>query len=256
MRLTWLDSNSWIIDLAGQKILLDPWLVGSLTFGNQTWLFEGKRRQPLPLPTDIDLILLSQGLEDHAHPPTLKALNHSWPVVGSTQAAQVVQNLGYTQVAALKPGERYVQDNRFTIEALPGAPTGPNQIENAYLLTDLTTNERLYYEPHGYHAPELANLDPVDVILTPVLGISLLGVLPVLKGQDSALQVCRWLRPRFIVPTAGAAEIEYSGLLTKVLRLDGSLEEFQRRLEEAGLSAQVLDPQVGQALDLSAPSLV
>jgi len=39
MYLTWLDSNSWLIELAGKRILLDPWLVGDLTFGNLTWLF-------------------------------------------------------------------------------------------------------------------------------------------------------------------------------------------------------------------------
>ncbi|MEM1369418.1 MAG: MBL fold metallo-hydrolase, partial [Cyanobacteria bacterium P01_H01_bin.15] len=32
MHLTYLDSNSWLIELAGQQILLDPWLVDDLVF--------------------------------------------------------------------------------------------------------------------------------------------------------------------------------------------------------------------------------
>ena len=36
MHLTWLDSNSWLIEMGGQRILLDPWLSGPLVFGNLT----------------------------------------------------------------------------------------------------------------------------------------------------------------------------------------------------------------------------
>ncbi|MFM7716189.1 MAG: MBL fold metallo-hydrolase, partial [Microcystis sp.] len=75
MQLTWLDSNSWLIEIGGKRLLLDPWLVGSLTFGNLTWLFEGKKTANHAIPEHIDLILLSQGLEDHAHPPTLQVLD-------------------------------------------------------------------------------------------------------------------------------------------------------------------------------------
>ena len=32
MYLTWLDSNSWLIEMGGKRVLLDPWLVGSLIF--------------------------------------------------------------------------------------------------------------------------------------------------------------------------------------------------------------------------------
>ncbi|MGL6282525.1 MAG: MBL fold metallo-hydrolase, partial [Microcoleaceae cyanobacterium] len=38
MYLTWLDSNSWLIEIADRKLLIDPWLVGPLVFGNFTWL--------------------------------------------------------------------------------------------------------------------------------------------------------------------------------------------------------------------------
>ena len=43
MHLTYLDSNSWLIEIGSQKILLDPWLVGSLVFGNLPWLFKGEK---------------------------------------------------------------------------------------------------------------------------------------------------------------------------------------------------------------------
>lgn len=53
LNLTWLDNNSWLWTIGGQRILVDPWLVDTLTFGNQAWLFKGERRVSLPLPQEI-----------------------------------------------------------------------------------------------------------------------------------------------------------------------------------------------------------
>ena len=50
MHLTYLDSNSWLMELAGKKILLDPWLVGPLVFGNQSWFFKGRAHDPASNP--------------------------------------------------------------------------------------------------------------------------------------------------------------------------------------------------------------
>src|SRR5690349_12687127 len=113
MHLTWLDSNSWLIEIAGKRILLDPWLVGALTFSNLDWLFKGTRPQERPIPEKIDLILLSQGLEDHTHPPTLQRLDRQIPVVGSLSAAKVVQKLGYTSVTALSHGETFTFNHQI-----------------------------------------------------------------------------------------------------------------------------------------------
>ena len=43
MQLTWLDSNSWLIEIAEKRILLDPWIKGNLVFGNLNWLFKGTK---------------------------------------------------------------------------------------------------------------------------------------------------------------------------------------------------------------------
>ena len=50
MYLTYLDSNSWLIEIGGNNILLDPWLVGNLTFANLDWFFKGYRPQERPIP--------------------------------------------------------------------------------------------------------------------------------------------------------------------------------------------------------------
>lgn len=79
MQLTWLESNTWLWELGYTRILVDPWFVGALTFGNTPWLFQAERSRPCAMPTDVDVILLSQGLPDHCHKPTLRTCDRALP---------------------------------------------------------------------------------------------------------------------------------------------------------------------------------
>lgn len=251
MYFTWLDSNSWLLEISGKNILIDPWLVGALTFGNLNWLFKGERRNPRPIPQKIDLILLSQGLEDHAHPETLKQLNKNIPVVGSPNAAKVAQGLGYTQVRALEQGTTYCLENQIEIKALPGSPIGPTTIENAYLLKDLTTGNTVYYEPHGYHAPELKEMAAIDVVITPLINISLPLVGSIIRGQQTALDLAKLVNPQVMLPTAEAGDVVYEGLLVSLLKTSGNLEDFRSMLARENLSTRVLNPQPGERFEVS-----
>jgi L-ascorbate metabolism protein UlaG (beta-lactamase superfamily) len=248
MQLTWLDSNSWLIELGGKKILLDPWLVGNLSFGNLSWLFQGTKTVNRPLPSNIDLILLSQGLPDHAHPPTLEVLDRSIPVVASPSAARIVQKLGYQQVTSLAPGESYGFAD-LEITAVPGSPVGPNAIENGYILRSGASS--LYYEPHGYHSPVLAQQGSIDVVITPLIDLKLPLVGAVIKGQASALALCELLQPQFIVPTAAGGDVKFEGLLMSILQAQGTVAEFQDLLTAKSLVTKAIDPQPWQPFNLT-----
>lgn len=245
MYLTWLDNNSWLIEMAGQRILLDPWLVGPLVFGNMPWLFKGVHSESRSIPKNIDLILLSQGLEDHAHPETLKQLDRTIPVVASPNAAKVVEGLGYTNVTSLPHGASHTIADRLTIQAVPGTPLGPLLTENGYLLIDQVETIKLYYEPHGHHSEEIKQAAPVDVVITPILEVKLPVVGAIING-GSALQAVEWLQPRFIVPTAAGGEVEFEGLLTTLLDAKGSVDEFRTVLTQKQKTTQVLAPQPGE----------
>ena len=250
MQLTWLDSNSWLIEVGGETILLDPWLKGSLVFGNLPWLFKGDKTQFYELPEKISLILLSQGLEDHAHPPTLKALDHAIPVVASVNAAKVATDLNYQQVTPLKPEENFILNNKVEIRAFAGAIVGPQAVENAYLITDLTTGYRLYYEPHGYHSSAIKAFAPVDVLLVPIVGLSLLGLAPILRGQQTSLELCQWLQPKTILPTSAAAQISYEGIIAKIVKEDGSIDAFRKLLMDNHLKTEIIAPKPGEKVNL------
>lgn len=251
MNLTYLDSNSWLIEIDSQRILLDPWLVGELTFANLTWLFKGKKNNLQPIPENIDLILLSQGLEDHAHPPTLKQLDHNIPVVASVNAAKVVKELGYTQITALQHGENFTLGGKIEIKAVPGSPIGLNLVENGYVIKGLESGKNIYYEPHGYHSDSLKEAAPIDVVITPIINLTLPLLGAVIKGQQTALQLCQWLTPQVILSTAAGGDVNFEGLLISILKTEGTVEDFNALLKQNNLSTKAIDLQSGESLELS-----
>ncbi|GAB4538157.1 MAG: MBL fold metallo-hydrolase [Pleurocapsa sp.] len=251
MQLTYLDSNSWLIEIDGKKILLDPWLVGELTFGDQSWLFRGKKNNPQPIPENIDIILLSQGLEDHAHPPTLKVLDRNIPVVASPNAAKVVKELGYTDITALEHGESFNLGNAVEIKAVPGSLIGVNLVENGYIIKGLESGKNIYYEPHGNHSDSLQEAESIDVVITPLVSLKLPLIGAVIKGQETSLKLCQWLKPQVILSTAAGGDIDFQGLLISILKPEGTLEDFNRLLEQNNLSTIAIDPKSGETMELS-----
>ena len=248
MQLTYLGSNSWLWQWENQNILVDPWLVGDLVFGNLPWLFKGTRGENAPvLPERIDLILLSQGLEDHAHKPTLKTLDQNIPVVGSPKAAEVATELGFTQVTELAHGESYTLAEKIEIRALSGAPIGLEK-ENAYLLK--SSEQSLYYEPHGYPPEELKQYAPVDVVINPVVNLELPLAGPIIKGQESVVKLAEWVKPKTILATAAGGDINYEGVLLSLLKTNGSVEEARSRLQQSHLNTEIIEPQQGQPISI------
>ncbi|WP_416671033.1 MBL fold metallo-hydrolase [Egbenema bharatensis] len=250
MHLTWLDNNAWLIEMGGQRILLDPWLVGALVFGNMPWLVKGVSLQPRSIPENIDLILLSQGLEDHAHPETLQQLDRQIPVVASSNAAKVVEKLGFRHITPLPHGAEQTIADRLTIQAVPGAVVGPFLTENGYLITDRSENIRLYYEPHGFHSETLQNLGPVDVVIAPIVASKLPVVGAIVQGAESALRAVELLQPRFILPTANGSQVKFEGLIGPLITEEGSVEEFRRLLVQKQYATQVIAPNPGERFEV------
>jgi len=253
MKLTRIDLNSWIFHLAGKTILVDPWLVDPLVIG-APWLFTAYHNvppiyTPESLPT-IDLILISQGIDDHCHQPTLERLDRSIPVIASPTAAKTVQKLGYQTVTALNHWETKELD-QLSIMAVRGAELQPGQVENGYYLRDGLTNETIYYEPHQAPTPQLAEkLGPVTVAIAPIVGqiFPLLG--QVIMGPEQALQLVKHVDPDYFVPTT-MGDVKATGILPALIKSVGSVAEFRDRLLASGAKTQLLVPEPGETLEPS-----
>jgi L-ascorbate metabolism protein UlaG (beta-lactamase superfamily) len=250
MNLTWFNNNSWLIEMAGVRVLLDPWLVGDLMFGNTPWFFRATHRLTMPLPENLSFILLSQGLPDHAHVATLKQLDRSIPVVGSPNAAKVAQSLGFESITALAHTETFVWNNTLEVRAFPGSLVGPQLVENAYVLTNLENQTKLYYEPHGNHSPQIKAVAPVDVVIAPLVSLKLPLVGAFIQGGDRALELIQWLQPQVVLPTTTDGDVEYEGFLNKLISAEGTIQAFGDRLHQILPTAQLLTPAPGHCISI------
>ncbi|MEM9451167.1 MAG: MBL fold metallo-hydrolase [Cyanobacteria bacterium P01_E01_bin.6] len=253
MHLTYYGANSWLLQFDELRILVDPWLVGSLVFSKMDWLFKGDRTHPIEdIPENIDLILLSQGLEDHAHRPTLQKLQRTIPVIASPSGAKVVQSLGYSSVTALKPGDTYLFQETLEIRALSGAPIGLS-IENGYWLNYRPHDMSLYYEPHGFPPSTLDDVGTVDVAISPIVNLELPLAGAIIQGHKTALTIAKTLKPTVFLPTASEGDIRYSGILDKILTVVGSDTQFKESLILEGLITQFVSPEPQVAFEISQP---
>lgn len=256
----------------GTTILVDPWLVGALTFGDTPWLYEGKKKR-LPPPdlaavcSRTDVILISQALPDHAHGPTLRALpDKSIPVVCSPAAEAAVRGAGFTNVTPLAIGKSAeTAGGKIRVTATAGALVGPPWAtrENGFLIEEVQgpgTSEkrplRIYYEPHcdwgegaldglagksagtGAGAAGSSPSDStIDVVVTPAVSQKLAGY-PLVMGEENLLRLVEALRPRALVPLVNA-EFDQSGPLAAAIQQvgDGGRAAVEARLEGAGLGA-------------------
>eukprot|EP00403_Amphidinium_massartii_P027903 CAMPEP_0178394490 /NCGR_PEP_ID=MMETSP0689_2-20121128/12733_1 /TAXON_ID=160604 /ORGANISM="Amphidinium massartii, Strain CS-259" /LENGTH=187 /DNA_ID=CAMNT_0020015121 /DNA_START=1 /DNA_END=561 /DNA_ORIENTATION=+ len=149
--------NTYSLEIGGKSLLIDPLLVGDLSFAGQRWAFVGTRTKVVKLMAEdvagkYDAVVLSQGLEDHAHTPTLKAISKTVPVIACPSAEGVLRDLGYQDVNVLAPGQETMIGPNLRISAIPGSVVGPpwQAPENGYIFTDTREGGlAVGAEPHG-----------------------------------------------------------------------------------------------------------
>ncbi|MEB3256068.1 MAG: MBL fold metallo-hydrolase [Synechococcaceae cyanobacterium] len=239
---TYLGANGWLLSFSGgPRVLVDPWLTGPLQFGPGDWLLKGELADPQAVPEAVDLLLLTQGLSDHCHPPSLALLPRSIPVVASTSAAQRVRALGFETVTALRPGERH-SHGALTVTATAGAPVP--QVENGYLLEHPSAS--LYLEPHGFLSPDLPP-QQLTAVITPVIDVGLPLAGAFVRGRTVLPQLLERFHPATVLASTTGGDVAFSGLLAGLLQVQGTPAEAAR-----SAPCRFIDPVPGQAYGLRA----
>ena len=240
MYATYLGANGWLLEIGRLRLLIDPWLRGELVFPPGPWLLRGQLGKPLPAPHHLHLLLLTQGLADHCHAPSLELLPADLPVVGSVSAAKRARQLGFTTVTALVPGERHAL-GELTVTATAGASV-PG-VENGYLLSH--PQGRLYLEPHGFLAEDLP-VQALDAVISPVVDVCLPLVGAILKGRQVLPQLLERFTPLTVLASATGGDVRFSGLISKLFQQKGTLAEAARAVERSGEGRRLLDPVPGK----------
>ena len=240
---TYLGANGWCLDVAGLRVLVDPWLVGPLVFPPGPWLLKGEMPVLQPVPECIDLLLLTQGLQDHAHPETLSMLSKDLPVVGSAAAVKVAKRLGFSSVQTLAPGD-CTEHGALRIRATAGAAVPA--VENGYLLD--WPGGSLYLEPHGVLDSSLEQR-PVQTVITPVVDLGLPLVGNFITGATVMPDLISRFQPQQVLASTTGGDVRFSGLLSKALEA-GGVSEVSPEVTEG---CTLITPTVGEAIPL-APS--
>lgn len=88
------------------------------------------------------------------------------------------------------------------------------------------------------------------MVITPIINLNLPLVGPIIKGNESALQVAQWLKPQVMLPTAAGGDIDFQGLLISLLKAEGSVEETQLQLTKNNLATKVIEAQPGERFEV------
>ncbi|XP_043717322.1 uncharacterized protein LOC122665276 [Telopea speciosissima] len=262
-KLTYLEGNSWLWDVGGSKILVDPILVGNLDFGIP-WLYDAAKKflknfQLRDLP-EINCLLITQSLDDHCHLKTLKPLSEMFPnlpVIATANAETMLSPL-FRNVTYLEPGQSSeiegVNNSKITIRATAGPILGPpwQRPENGYLIISPQGQLTLYYEPHCVYNPAFLEKEQADIVITPVIK-QLLPNFTLVSGQEDAVQLAKLLKAKFIVPMKNG-DLDGKGFLASIIQAEGTIGSFKELLSKELPDAQVLEPTPGVPLEISATS--
>lgn len=261
-KLTYLEGNSWLWEVGGVRLLVDPILVGTLDFGIP-WLYDAAKKflknfQLSDLP-EVDCLLITQSLDDHCHLKTLKPLSAKFPnlrVVATNNARPKLDPL-FSKVTYLEPGQNTEIDgrngSRVRIRATAGPVLGPpwQRPENGYMVSSSEGRLTLYYEPHCVYNEELLKDERADIVITPVIK-QLLPSFTLVSGQEDAVKLAKLLRARFVVPMKNG-DLDSKGLLAMIIKAEGTVESFKELLSKELPDAKVLEPTPGVALEITLP---
>ncbi len=220
-KATYLGSNGWIIEFKKIRIVIDPWLLGELVFPPGSWFFKGTLKDEIPTPKNIDLILLTQGLPDHCHIPTLKKFPKNTKIICSKSASKVLNELNFESINIMEPGENLKFDD-IKIEATSGAAVP--QIENGYILE--SNDGSFYIEPHGFLDNKLKPRK-LDAVITPTKNLELPMLGSFVKGADVIPRLVKLFNPSYILSSTTGGDAQFSGILNSFI----SLEEYKKDLD-------------------------
>ncbi|CAJ2648377.1 unnamed protein product [Trifolium pratense] len=235
-KLTYLEGNSWLWNVAGANILVDPILVGNLDFGIP-WLYDASKKfvknfQLSDLP-EIDCLLITQSLDDHCHLKTLNPFSQKFPntrVIATPNAKSLLDPL-FKNVTYIEPGQSSEFETKYgskvRIKATAGPVLGPpwQRPENGYLVTSPQVQLSLYYEPHCVYNQSFIEKERADIVITPVIK-QLLPKFTLVSGQEDAVKLAKLLQAKFVVAMRNG-ELDSKGALASIIQSEGTIESFK-----------------------------
>ena len=201
-----------MIEIGAVSVWIDPILSGNLDFGVPA-LYSGKKcsvdndKELGKFQKNADVVLITQGFDDHAHSPTLRKLNAlrpDIPYIVPSSAVQILKecDIDEEKMTIMSPSQKILLFKEIELIATTGALLGPpwKKKENGYIIrqksvsfTSSSSFPAIYIEPHCmYDEVELAKYN-CDIVITPVVGQSL-PAFELVAGGEKALKLASILK--------------------------------------------------------------
>jgi len=292
--LTYLEINGWLISAAGVTVLVDPVLEGRLDFGIPALFAASKRVLPESGSTSslppLDALLITQGLDDHAHARTLARLaelDPTLPILAPPSALPAVERafgrgvvqclaspsrrielpyLGLSSLPTVRlpadathAAEAVVRPRRggagggLRVTATSGALVGPpwQRRENGYVLRPVQEGAA----PSLYLEPHVEFDEDELRAFAPVDAVitpTRGQALPGFELVHGPAAAVRLVETLRprLVLPMSNGAIDAAGIAAPLVTPIGAGNEFERLLAEAGVGAEVLEVRPGEPLTI------
>ena len=202
----YLGSNGWLIKFKETTVIIDPWLTGDLIFPPGEWFFKGSLDNDVLIKEEIDIILLTQGLPDHCHIPTLEMFDKKIDIICPKSANVILKRIGFSSITVLEPSNKIIKKDLEFI-ATSGAPVP--QVENGYIVKD-AEKRGFYIEPHGYLDENLGK-QKLDAVITPTKNLKLPLFGSFVKGAEVIPKLIDKFHPEYVLSSTTGGDANYSG---------------------------------------------
>lgn len=216
--------NSFLLEISGWKILIDPWLEGMevdfFSWFNTQW----HRTPPMSyedLP-DFDTILITQKYPDHFHVETLKKLQPKHIISPKTLEKKLKKLFPDAKIEGLDAINSCVKFNNHKVTFL-GTKRKIDPIYDAFMIDDGEVS--IFISTHGFNFNEmdvelLNRSSPCQLLITPFnyykLPFFLGGIVsPGLKGVK---HLCETLKPKKVIATHDEDK-HAKGIVSKFARI-------------------------------------
>jgi hypothetical protein len=260
LQLTLLNGDSsWLIELDGTRILLDPWLDGPATIVHPVVHVAQLGASVVPLRDlpKVDALVISHPFPDHCNRPTLRQLSPDLPVYAPAVVKPFVKAFGgFRNVTALanatRGGKAATAGNVSLYWCRASAPL--DTTHNALILRGTVSGATVMYCPHGLidGGPTLKAVERVlagrlDAFLCSFTRLDLPGYLGGIAnlGTDAAAAMVGRLAPRYVLATHDGDKPD-QGFIARVGRITRCPDIAAAIVSHAARTAAVV-PSTGQA---------